>query len=634
MDLSPGVAAPPELAAIWGDEWGGAPPSAAPAIAGSPRSSLGSWGDELGMLAELGISVKDDDEGGADCGGGDVAVARFAAAHSAAAATFRARRRWADAGQERMAALLADRVASLTPTPAATARLDAALATVAAAVRSGLATGPGRPPVALVVVPYGSYVAGLHSPGGDLDLALDTPPGTPLPGKRARGDLLRTLAAELARRRALAGRPQFILHARVPIVKLRLAGAGGGAAVECDVSCGARGGALKSGALAALAAAHPTYAPLARLAKAWAKEAGVGDASMGGFNSFSISLLAAHHLQAGSALPPLCALLDAAPHEVHGRPMAGGRVPGADEEGRLLEVARARAAAHAAATPPHPDDSACLTTQIGTLLACLAAMLGAWRGDPGARARVRVSPWAGGFRAGRFDALGRHVQWAGVEDPFDAGDNTARSLDERVSSRAAAAAAAGADALARLATEADAEAAFRALFGTPGGARAPGLAPAALKRPVVLRATGAAAKGFAKARWRTLDAEDAAARGAVRDARKAGPPATAAHAPQRPPPPPPPPLRAPVAPAEASPEPAAPAKAAPAAVAKRPPPLAPRPPAAQPPPPPPVKKTKKRPAAPAVASPADPDAPPGFAHARPAPRAAAAGGGEDRPPGF
>jgi len=158
-----------------------------------------------------------------------------------------------------------------------------------------------------------------------------------------KAELLRTLTRELSRVGVISARPRLILGARVPIAKVVHARTG----VKCDLSVGGWDSSWKSAAVgeavgsardASSSSSPSTFsfspslpppppphtlqqqtdaAALARLAKAWARTAGLGDAASAGLNSFSITLLSLFHLQMtksrkgrrGSTIKPLFELM-------------------------------------------------------------------------------------------------------------------------------------------------------------------------------------------------------------------------------------------------------------------------------------------------------------------------------------
>ena len=239
-----------------------------------------------------------------------------------------------------------------TGSPAATVDVAAAFLGDGRGSRGGNNAAANAPPNPDLLpryraVAYGSFVSGLCSPHGDIDVAVELDPDWPhLPFSQQvqtaktlkhllredKAELLTRLVKELGRAGVLAGRPQLVLRARVPIAKAVHARTG----IKCDLSVGGRDSSWKSSAVGeAVRAAGPSTsgpgpgssaaatqgeappprgeataaAALVRLAKAWARHARLADAASSGLNSFSLTLLALFHMQMSEGVPPLRELM-------------------------------------------------------------------------------------------------------------------------------------------------------------------------------------------------------------------------------------------------------------------------------------------------------------------------------------
>ena len=424
----------------------------------------------------------------------DTIAVNVAAHLTAVVATHTRARAWAPPVADALGEALARAADTVTPAPTDDAHFAAVLRLLDSVLAGGLTIRPdryggggGTRVTGLRAVAYGSFVSRTHSPRGDIDVAIETDDeGAPslrqTRGKRAQGDLLAALAGALANRCLLADRPQLIPHARIPIAKLRIVSVlrleGASVArddvrvVECDVSVGGRAAAFKSAAVGALAAACPLMPPLTRLVKLWARRSGFGDGSAGGFNSFALTLLVAHNLQTLGPTPRGPPLADLAGEPLDAPVRAGGcgggpgsAAPAPDGlsfDARVDEMLARATATAATSHAPRPPSAACLAAAFASFMAALAALLERWRSDPDALVGARASVWRGAWAGGAFDVTPRA---AGVEDPFDPGDNCGRSLTVRGSAAAANAASAAAAALVRLDRPADADALVARLFG-------------------------------------------------------------------------------------------------------------------------------------------------------------------------
>lgn len=109
-------------------------------------------------------------------------------------------------------------------------------------------------------------------------------------------------------------------------------------------------GTFKASFVRTMLSLHPTLRPLIRLIKAWARKSSLNDPTLGGLNSYCLTLLAISHLQqlAAPLLPPLWQLMQAHPPgataplpepQSDDRPMHSGAVPPEGTAERLSQHA-------------------------------------------------------------------------------------------------------------------------------------------------------------------------------------------------------------------------------------------------------------------------------------------------------
>ncbi|MED6191950.1 Protein heso1, variant 2 [Stylosanthes scabra] len=154
------------------------------------------------------------------------------------------------------------------------------------------------------VEPFGSFVSNLFTRWGDLDISIELSNGSHISsvGKKHKQTLLADLLKAL---RAKGGwnNLQFIINARVPILKLRRYPSG----ISCDISINNLQGQMKSKMLLWISNIDGRFHDMVLLVKEWAKAHKINNPKTGTFNSYSLSLLVIFHFQtcAPAILPPL-----------------------------------------------------------------------------------------------------------------------------------------------------------------------------------------------------------------------------------------------------------------------------------------------------------------------------------------
>ncbi|KAA6421869.1 MAG: hypothetical protein FRX49_08188 [Trebouxia sp. A1-2] len=331
------------------------------------------------------------------------------------------------------------------------------------------------------VAPYGSFVSGLYTSGGDLDISIEgfrTRGSEQIPcaelGKEDKIQLLKALGKKLTNARMVQGQMERILHARVPIIKFKHSATG----LDCDVSVASGAARFKSTVLRYLADIDSRFGSLVRLVKLWAGAHGMNDAAAGTFNSFALTLmvrvhtahvcqieiLASHgrtrahfffryqackqdqygvksinisshaevafHLQMQQPpiLPPLCALFQQSPDVLKGRPLHAGQQA---REGVLEacgEQARTKFVGYGKA------NSASLTELLASFFVLYHTAVQRWSRERSTGLRyVRISTWCGTWTYRPWT----RKYCVGVEDPFDCTDNCARTIAPHASSSVA-----------------------------------------------------------------------------------------------------------------------------------------------------------------------------------------------------
>jgi hypothetical protein len=288
---------------------------------------------------------------------------------------------------------------------------------------------------------FGSFVSGLYTPKGDLDLSIegsayytghDGYPTARAVSEMQRDEQQRYLAA-MAARLTKAGNVtnlQRILHARVPILKFVDTPSG----VECDVSIGRQDGAFKSVVMGILAQFDWRFGAMVRLIKCWARAHDVNDAAEGTLNSYALTLMVVFHLQNRQprVLPEFEELFlpteEASAEDVTLRPMHQGK----DGDLRLLQHAKEWLADEATQHPDEWDNKETLLELLASFFALWKGILRAWLGGGDAAlarvlARVRVDTWQGVLKFEPWPGKDGKYCFP-LEDPFDATDNCGRSV--------------------------------------------------------------------------------------------------------------------------------------------------------------------------------------------------------------
>ncbi|DBA89170.1 hypothetical protein WJX77_005588 [Trebouxia sp. C0004] len=283
------------------------------------------------------------------------------------------------------------------------------------------------------VAPYGSFVSGLYTSTGDLDIAIEgfrTQGSEQIPcaelGKEDKIQLLKALGKKLTNARMVRGQMERILHARVPIIKFKHSATG----LDCDISVASGGARFKSTVLHHLAEIDSRFGSLVRLVKLWAGAHGMNDAAAGTFNSFALTLMVAFHLQMQQPpiLPPLCALFQQSPDVLKGRPLHAGQQA---REG-VLEACGEQAWTEFVGYGK--ANSASLTDLLASFFVLCHTAVQRWSRERSTGLRyVRISTWCGTWT---YRAWTKKY-CVGVEDPFDCTDNCARTIAPHASSSVA-----------------------------------------------------------------------------------------------------------------------------------------------------------------------------------------------------
>ncbi|KAI6668937.1 hypothetical protein NL676_003822 [Syzygium grande] len=151
-----------------------------------------------------------------------------------------------------------------------------------------------------IVEPFGSFVSGLFTRWGDLDISIELPNGSYI--STATRERKKYMLALLQSR--LIGRYQklqFISSARVPIVKFE------SRSISCDVSIDNLSGQMKSKLFLWIKGIDERFGDMVLLVKEWAKAQEINNPISGSFNSYSLTLLVIFHFQTcePAILPPL-----------------------------------------------------------------------------------------------------------------------------------------------------------------------------------------------------------------------------------------------------------------------------------------------------------------------------------------
>lgn len=288
----------------------------------------------------------------------------------------------------------------------------------------------------LFIEPYGSFVSGLYTPNGDLDLSIEgvaqmvneNRASTIVPvqemERRDRQNFLHALAGRL-RARGVEDVLK-ITHARVPIIKFvdNITG------VECDVAVDSLGAQFKSAALGLLAGLDWRFGAMVRLVKLWARHHNLNDSSQGTFNSFALTLLVVFHLQnrTPAVLPPLHTLFLAEgrnPANGDLRPMANGKRP------HLMLLTEMQARVNNRLSTRPVENTETLTELMTSFFAMFRGLMAGWCGEDEALSRVlrrvRVDTWQGVLHSIPWE-VEDGVYFCSIEDPFDRTDNCGRTI--------------------------------------------------------------------------------------------------------------------------------------------------------------------------------------------------------------
>eukprot|EP01062_Namystynia_karyoxenos_P062534 TRINITY_DN55431_c0_g1_i1.p1 TRINITY_DN55431_c0_g1~~TRINITY_DN55431_c0_g1_i1.p1 ORF type:complete len:747 (+),score=189.24 TRINITY_DN55431_c0_g1_i1:94-2334(+) len=262
---------------------------------------------------------------------------------------------------------------------------------------------------------FGSTAMALSFPGGDLDLSLTWEGHDNLAE-----DEPEALLKELTDRVIESGdfsEIELVGSARIPVLAARHIGTG----LTTDVVVSSPGADLKSPALGYVVHADSRFATLARITKLWARRHGFNNPKKHTFNSWCLALLSAFHLQtapaAGPRLVPFADLLPEGDEDTSRRDQQLRR--------EALQAMRrnARQLGKQLRQLPKVSPAALLyryfehfsqcspTWQRGT---CAGLLEGQWR--PPTEAERETQLRKGAMR---------------VVDPFQRGDNCARTLDAR-----------------------------------------------------------------------------------------------------------------------------------------------------------------------------------------------------------
>jgi len=283
----------------------------------------------------------------------------------------------------------------------------------------------------LRLMAFGSFVSGLYSKNGDLDISIHghvtvetgKNPG-PVPVSMLKRSLQKRLLNSLFRctiRNPLFGDSCVLLRARVPIIKYLDVRS----QVSCDVAVARDDGRFKSVALKVLSQIDWRFSALVRLIKMWASEHKVNDASQGTLNSFSLILLVIFHLQTRSVpvLPPLFLLLSHKGDKVK-RPMKYDL----DTRNLILEEMVEKSVDWRSKRSKSGTNRETLLELVVSFFHIIKGLTYVWgRTDSYhySMCHVRVDTW---------EAQLKHEAWpksravCSIEDPFDAQENCSRAV--------------------------------------------------------------------------------------------------------------------------------------------------------------------------------------------------------------
>ncbi|KAG2285299.1 hypothetical protein Bca52824_044903 [Brassica carinata] len=266
------------------------------------------------------------------------------------------------------------------------------------------------------VQPFGSFVSNLFTRWGDLDISVDLFSGASIlfTGKKQK----QTLLAELLRAMRASGlwyRLQFVIHARVPILKV----VSGHQRISCDISIDNLEGLLKSRFLFWISEIDGRFRDLVLLVKEWAKAHDINNPKNGTFNSYSLSLLVIFHLQTcvPAILPPL--------GEIYPR----SAVDDLKGERKTAEESIAQLSAANIARFKSGSSRSVNRSSLSELLISFFAKFS----DINLKAtELGVCPFTG-----RWENISNNTRWLPktyslfVEDPFEQPENAARSVSRK-----------------------------------------------------------------------------------------------------------------------------------------------------------------------------------------------------------
>ncbi|GAX74975.1 hypothetical protein CEUSTIGMA_g2421.t1 [Chlamydomonas eustigma] len=296
------------------------------------------------------------------------------------------------------------------------------------------------------ILPYGSFVSGFYKSSSDLDLALvgfiatsqlrpkqlaeiersgqaaldeDYIPLSAL-DKGTKSSLLRTCGDVLRKERIPQQfSMQYILHARVPIIKFKDARKG----IDCDLCIGDIKTPFKAAMVKQISMVNPRFTDLFLVVKAWAKAHFINDGSTSTFNSWCLTLIVISYMQhfEPPLLPPLASLFY---HDWQAVARPRLLTPGCKVDIRqAYDIATYRSQSAKAEFEGQPAGKSSLlelfTGFVDFLRDVLAESL------EGPNSRLRLCAWRGELQEGKAFSKNYVMQ---VEDPFDDGDNVARTL--------------------------------------------------------------------------------------------------------------------------------------------------------------------------------------------------------------
>ncbi|WIA37124.1 hypothetical protein OEZ86_014087 [Tetradesmus obliquus] len=297
---------------------------------------------------------------------------------------------------------------------------------------------------------YGSFRAGLHLPGSDLDFAVNAwvthtvpvPADDSFDGQQQQQQqvavevhewapleqqyLLADLADALEAKGLVQGQVERVLHARVPVIKAVHAATG----LACDFAISRPECTFKAEMQKLWGSLDRRYASLYRLVKAWAAAHGLNDAASNTLNSWSWGLMVAFYLQneQPAVLPPLWQLLEqrqprlAAPRILQGSGVSSAALK------RTLNLAMINTGAYVSKRS-REGSGVQKPKGLAELLAGFFEVFGQqmtrWS-EARASSGTRCSTWWGGWVEAVWPGNKPYI--FSIEDPFNAGDNTARSV--------------------------------------------------------------------------------------------------------------------------------------------------------------------------------------------------------------